>query len=194
MKYGYARVSTVEQNLSYQLERLEEFGCDKIVSDKKTGINAKRKGLQGILSRLQEGDQLVILRIDRIARNVRDLLHMIDTIENMGAGLIILDMGGNTVDTKTPMGKFMVTMLGAVAEFEYDVNRSKQLEGIEHAKKQGKYKGRPRKYTDNNSKLTHALDLYKNSAKTVKEICEITGVGRTTLYDNIKKQGIRRQS
>ncbi|OAB44650.1 recombinase family protein [Paenibacillus antarcticus] len=191
-KYGYARVSTTEQNLDYQIERLEAFGIDELVTDKKTGINAKREGLQSILTRLTEGDIIVILRIDRIARNVRDLLNIIETIEAKGAGLIIVDMGGNTVDTKTAMGKFMVTMLGAVAEFEYGVNRSKQLEGIDLAKREGKYTGSVKRYHDKHEGMNHAIEMYVKG-ETVAKICKVTKIGRSSLYRRIAELGISRE-
>jgi DNA invertase Pin-like site-specific DNA recombinase len=193
MIYGYARVSTVEQNLGYQIERLEAYGCDEVITDKKTGINANRPGLQKILSQLQSGDVVVTLRIDRIARNVSDVLRIIATIEERGASLIILDMGGNCVDTQTPMGKFMVTMLGAVAQFEYDVNRAKQREGIELAKRQGKYRGGVKKYGDNHEGMKHALELYKQG-ETVAKICKITGIGRSSLYRRLQELGITREA
>jgi len=191
VKYGYARVSTFEQNLGYQVKRLKEYGCDEVVTDKKTGINARREGLQNILAHIQPGDVVVTLRIDRIARNVRDLLDIIRTLEENQAGLVILDMSGNMVDTTTPMGRFLVTLLGAIAELEYGTLKVKQREGIELAKRQGKYHGRPPKYTANNPKLLHAVELYK-AGKTAREIDQITGVSRSTLYRKLAELDLAR--
>lgn len=191
MIYGYARVSTQGQNLSTQLKQLKDYGIDKLVKDKSTGVNTERKGLQELLATVVSGDTVVVTRIDRLARSTKDLLEMVNDLEERGVGLVILNVQGTVLDTTTPMGKLMVTMLGAIAQFEYDINREKQLAGVQLAKQRGAYKGKPAKYTDNNPKLTHAIEMYKEG-KTVKEICAITGIGRNTLYVKLRERGITR--
>ncbi|GAB1810929.1 recombinase family protein [Priestia megaterium] len=193
MKYGYARVSTGGQNLSTQLKQLTEANVEKVYKDKATGTNVKRDGLQELLATVKEGDTIVVTRIDRLARSTKDLLDMVNSLEAQGVGLIILNVKGTTLDTNTPIGKMMVTMLGAIAQFEYDVNREKQLAGVELAKQRGVYKGKPAKYTDKNPKLTHAIEMYQ-AGKTVKEICAITGIGRNTLYVKLRERGITREA
>lgn len=189
--YGYARVSTGGQNLATQKEQLKGYGIDKLITDKATGVNTERKGLTELLDTVTAGDTVVTTRIDRLARSTRDLLDMITQFESKGVGLVILNVQGTTLDTTTPMGKLMVTMLGAIAEFEYNVNREKQLAGVQLAKANGVYKGKPAKYTDNNPKLAHAIELYKQGT-TVKDICNITGIGRNTLYVKLRERGITR--
>lgn len=192
MKYGYGRVSTGGQNLATQKEQLNSYGIDKLVTDKSTGVNTERKGLQTLLATVQAGDTIICTRIDRLARNTRDLLQLIEELQSKGVGLVILNVQGTVLDTTTPMGKLMVTMLGAIAEFEYDINREKQLAGIEIAKANGAYKGRPVKYSTNNPKVIHAIELYLEG-KTVNEVCTITGISKRTLYRRLKEQGIERK-
>lgn len=193
MIYGYARVSTGSQNLSTQLKQLKEFGIEKLFKDKATGTNTKRDGLQDLLSTVKEGDTIVCTRIDRLARSTRDLLDMVNSLEEQGVALVILNVQGTTLDTRSPMGKLMITMLAGIAEFEYNVNREKQLAGIQIAKEKGVYKGRPTKYSANNPKVQHAIQLYL-AGETAEQACHITGISKRTLYRRLKEQGITRDN
>jgi DNA invertase Pin-like site-specific DNA recombinase len=190
MKYGYARVSSTGQNFEAQLSAFKEQGVDKIYKEKVTGRIKERPQLNKLLGILETGDTILITKIDRIARNMKDGLEIIYSLREKGVSIHVLNMG--LIDN-TPVGDLILNVLLAVAQFEVDINKERQREGIAEAKKRGVYKGRPMKYTDKNKALNHALELFKNrdtNRMTVSEIVEITKIGRGTLYRNAKKQGL----
>lgn len=139
-RIGYARTSTVEQNIEVQIAALEAAGCVTIRSDQKSGTSRDgRDGLNTILDFMREGDTLVVTRIDRLARSVKDLQDIVATIKAKGA---FLEATEQPVDTSTAAGKAFFDMLGVFAEFETNLRRERQSEGIEAAKARGVYKGR----------------------------------------------------
>ncbi|WP_057763323.1 recombinase family protein [Cytobacillus praedii] len=189
MKFGYGRVSSAGQNLTAQINQLQEAGCETIFKEKVSGRRKEdRKQFNLLLETVQEGDTIVVTKLDRFARSTKDALNTIEYLNSKGVYLIVLNMGGDKIDTGTAIGKLMITVLSGIAEFEADMIKERQLEGIEDAKKRGVYKGRPKKYTEKNPKLQHALDLFNHrnrkdaKTKTVKEIEAITGISRATLY------------
>ncbi len=142
MLIGYARVSSAGQSLDIQTEALTFAGCEKIYSEKRSGRTATdRPELGRALDQLRPGDQLVVTRLDRLARSVGDLHRIVEKIATSGAAFRCLQQGG--VDTTTSTGKLMLAVLGAVAEFENDIRRERQRDGIEKAKDRGVYRGRP---------------------------------------------------
>lgn len=139
MIYGYARVSTTDQHLSPQLEQLQAAGCQRIMQEKASAATATgRVELQKLLTYVVKGDQIVVTKLDRLARSTQHLLTMVEQLTARGVSLRILNFG---MDTGTPTGKMMLTILGAVAEFERNMMIERQRDGIERAKKEGKYKG-----------------------------------------------------
>ncbi|GAB1782008.1 recombinase family protein [Priestia aryabhattai] len=186
MKYGYARVSSVGQNLTAQIRQLEEVGCDLVFKEKVSGRKKEdREQFNILLEKVQKGDTIVVTKLDRFARSTKDALSTIEYLDNKEVSLIVLNMGGDKVDTGTAIGKLMITVLSGIAEFEADMIKERQLEGIEEAKKRGVYKGRPAKYTEKHRGLQHALELFHNrdsNKLTVKAIEEITKISRATLY------------
>ena len=140
---GYARVSSSSQNLELQLEQLAAAGCEKVFSEKVTGRSLNdRQALAECLDWLREGDTLVVTRLDRLARSGRDLHDIIAQLSAKQVGFRCVQQGA--VDTTTSMGKLILGILGAVAEFETDIRKERQREGIERAKAAGVYKGRKR--------------------------------------------------
>ncbi|WP_144609701.1 recombinase family protein [Bacillus cereus] len=192
MKYGYGRVSSASQNLSVQIKQLQEAGCETIFKEKVSGRKKEdRKQLNLLLETVQEGDTITVTKLDRFARSTKDALNIIEYLNSKGVSLIVLNMGGDKVDTSTAIGKLMITILSGIAEFEADMIKERQLEGIEEAKQRGAYKGRPKKYTKNNRSLQYALELFRNrttNKMTVKEIEEITKISRATLYRAVQEQ------
>lgn len=189
-QYGYARVSTADQNLEVQLEALRQAGAEEIFRDKATGKNTNRQGLKALLSNLQAGDTLIISKLDRLARSLKDGIQLVDELIEKGIKLHVLNLG-HFDDTAT--SKLLRNLLLSVAEWEREMILDRQKEGIAVAKANGKYKGKPKKYTDKNPALVHALELFANRAtngKTVKEICQITKVSRASLYNIAKEKGI----
>lgn len=195
MKYGYARVSSVGQNLDVQIKQLQEYGCGKIYKEKVSGRTKERKELQAMLKLATKGDTIVVPKLDRLARSTRDALTIIDDLNNREIALVILNMGGDVVNTSTAIGKLLITVLSGIAEFEADMTKERQAEGIAEAKLRGVFKGRPKKYTEKHSGLNHAVDLFVNrdtNKYTVKQICEITKIGRSTLYRELQERGLHK--
>lgn len=144
MLIGYARVSTVDQvaGLEAQLRDLAATGCTEKVFSERVSSVAQRDQLAAALEWCREGDTFVVTRLDRLARSTSDLLSIITTLERKGVALRILDFSGQAVDTHSPAGRLIVTMFGAVAQFERELARVRAREGIAKAKADGKYKGR----------------------------------------------------
>lgn len=192
--YGYARVSSTSQNLSVQLNQLKEHGVipKNIFKEKVSGRNKNNQiQFNKLVETVEAGDTIVISKLDRFARSTKDALNTIEQLGKKGVNLIILNMGDKEMDTSTANGKLMVTMLLAVAEFETDISKERQREGIEEAKARGVYQGRPSTYTDKHSGLQHALELFNNrdtNKMTVREIEEMMKISRATIYRAAKEQ------
>ena len=140
MKFGYARTSTLEQEAGFEAQRrdLNAAGAEKIFAEQVSSV-ARRDQLDRLLDELRRGDVVIVTKLDRLARSMRDLLEIVDCIEKAGASLRILAMN---LDTGTPTGKLMLNVLGSVAQFEREMMLERQREGIAKAKAQGKYRGR----------------------------------------------------
>lgn len=189
MIIGYARVSSVDQNLNRQLEQLNAYGCEKIYQEKTSGATTERVELQNMLSSLQAEDVVVVLDLTRISRTLSDLLQLVDIITKKGASLkSIKDTWLDTTD-ENPYSQFLLVVMGGVSQLERDLIKQRQAEGVALAKKSGKYKGRIRKYTPKHPGMQHALQLYQDRESnqlTVKNICAITAVSRSALYREIR--------
>jgi DNA invertase Pin-like site-specific DNA recombinase len=141
MRYGYARVSSSDQDLTVQREALSAAGCEVIRDEKVSGTSRKgRSELDTLLQFLRKGDTLVVTRVDRLARSVKDLQDIVHELKAKGVALRATEQ---PIDTSTPAGKAFLDMLGVFAEFETAIRRERQLEGIAKAKAKGVYKGRP---------------------------------------------------
>lgn len=177
--YGYARVSTKDQDLTVQREALVNAGCDMIREEKRSGASQEgRDELALLLEFIRAGDTLVVTKIDRLARSVSDLMKIHDQIVAKGAALRILNMG---LDTQTPTGKLMLGVLGSVAEFERDLILERQREGIEKAKAEGAYKGGKRQV--DRAEVWRLLD--ENVTKA--EIARRMGITEMTVYRVLKE-------
>ena len=140
MIYGYARVSTSEQDLTVQLEALKAAGCEVVRSEKVSGTSVSgRTELQNLLDFARDGDTIVVTRIDRLARSVRDLQNLVYDLNEKGVSLRATEQ---SVDTSTSAGKCFLDMLSVFAEFETNLRRERQMEGIKKAKAKGVYAGR----------------------------------------------------
>ncbi|MBH0169304.1 recombinase family protein [Fictibacillus sp. 18YEL24] len=182
MIYGYARVSSTDQKLDTQTEQLKSFGVEEIISEKISGISENKK-LDLLLKNLKPFDTLVATRMDRLGRNTVQLLQLVEELSEKEIYLVILNLG---IDTRTPTGKFFLTVMAGFSELERTMIKEKQRAGIELAKKKGKYRGRTKQYHMNHKGIQHAIELYIERNKTVKEICEITKVSKASLYRELK--------
>lgn len=136
---GYARVSTIEQNLDTQIEQLKQHGVERLYKEKASGADAKRPELAALLDYVREGDTVVVTKIDRIARSTKHLLEVVETLERKKVTFRVLNIN---LDSSTPTGRLMVVMLAAIATFERELMLERQRDGIERAKQAGRYKGR----------------------------------------------------
>ncbi|WP_035435597.1 recombinase family protein [Bacillus sp. UNC322MFChir4.1] len=187
--YGYARVSTKEQSLEVQTRELTDRGATKIFHEKISGKNiTDRPQLQKLMDTITEGDTLVVTKLDRISRSLKDGIQLIEELTSKGVTLVIANMG--TFDN-TPNSKLLLGILLSVAEFERAINHERTMEGVALAKERGAYKGRVKKYTSKNPKVAHALELYDNretNGYSANQIAEITGMSRATLYRSIRER------
>src|SRR6202453_3343312 len=140
---GYARTSTCDQQagLDAQIRDLKAAGCEEIFFEQTSAV-VQRVRLKEALRFVRRSDTLVCCKPDRLARSTTDLLRIVDGLDRRGVGLIMLSMGGQTMDTRSPTGKLMITMLAAIAEFERGLLLERQREGVAKARQEGKYKGR----------------------------------------------------
>ena len=177
MKVGYARVSSTGQNLQSQLEALEKAGCEKIFQEKKSGTNiSKREELQNALDFVRNGDTLIVTRLDRCSRNVKDLHEIIETLNNKQVGFKATEQ---EIDTTTSAGRLMIGLLSIVSAFETDLRAERQADGIASAKKRGVKFGVSAKLTD--SDVKEIIELQNNSDLTNQDIADKFEIARSTL-------------
>jgi DNA invertase Pin-like site-specific DNA recombinase len=176
MLVGYARTSTLEQKAGFEAQKreLKDTGCEKVFAEQVSSIAAREK-LTAALDFIREGDVLVVAKLDRLARSMRDLVDIVAKIEKKGASLRILSMG---MDTSTPTGRLMLNVLGSVAEFERSMMLERQREGIAKAKADGKYKGRA---PTARAKAAQVRELHTAGVGAV-DIAKQLGIGRSSVY------------
>ncbi len=174
---GYARVSTQDQNLALQRDALSKAGCARVFEDTASGARSDRSGLADALSHLRRGDTLVVWKLDRLGRSLKNLIEVTQGLENRGVGLRSLQ---EQIDTTTPGGKLVFHVFGALAEFERDLVQERTNAGLTAARARGRVGGRKPVLTG--KKAETALALYHSRAMPVSEICQILGVSRTSIY------------
>ncbi len=181
MIFGYARVSTKDQNLDRQLTVLEPV-CDKVIVEKESGKSTnERPELLNLLSQLRNGDYLITHSIDRLARNTRDLLEIIDSL--VARGVTVQFLANSMSFDNCPQSRLILTMMGAVAEFERGMIASRRTEGIALAKEAKKYKGK-QKNKELHNKIIGMLQTGKNTPDEIAKLCDC---GRATVF-RVKKE------
>lgn len=192
MKIGYARVSTKDQNLSLQIDALEDAGCKRMYQEHITGYTKYRPELQKMLEQLREWDVIIIWKLDRLARSLKDLVGLVNQIQEKGAGLSSLH---DHVDTTTPHGKFTFHLFGALAEFERDIIRECTNAGLAAARARGRRGGRPKGLS---KKAQHtaiiAEKLYLEGDLTIKEICKQLAISKMTPYNYLRHRDVENGS
>ena len=171
---GYARVSSFGQSLEVQLDKLSH--CEKVFQEKKSGRTDNRAELQNCLTYLRDGDTLVITKLDRLGRSIRDLLNIINQLEKNNVSFQVLDQ---QIDTSTPSGKLLLHMLGAIAEFENDLRASRQSEGIQKALSNGVQFGRKSKLTDDE---VLAMRGKREAGTKIKDMMAEYGLSKASIY------------
>ncbi|MEQ6049485.1 recombinase family protein [Lysinibacillus capsici] len=181
-KYGYGRVSTVNQDLEAQIQALQQEGCEEILTEKFTGTTTERPVFNNLLSQLNEGDTLVVTKLDRLARNTREGIEVIEKLFAKNVKVHVLNVG---LLENTTMGRFFLTTLLAVAEMERNLIIERTQEGKAIAKQRADFKeGRPKKYTK--KQLDHALKLLETNS--YKEVGALTNISVATLAREVRKR------
>lgn len=177
MLIGYARVSTIEQNLDLQIDALNCAGCEKLFTDTTSGARSERPGLDQTLEHLRRGDTLVVWKLDRLGRSIRHLIETVGQLQERKVGFRSLQ---ESIDTTTSGGKLVFHVFAALAEFERDLIRERTRAGLDAARARGKKGGRPSKLDQ--KKRAQALTLHKDKTNTINDICRTLRIGRSTLY------------
>lgn len=181
--FAYIRVSTEEQNYESQMEAMKDLEFSKVFTEKRSAKDTNRPEFQNMLDYVREGDTVYVKDFSRLARSTKDLLNIIDILENKKVKLISIK---EKLDTSTPAGKLMVTMLGAIYEFERANLLERQKDGIAVAKKEGKYKGRKKIQKPDN---WHEVYSDWSCRKiTAKKACELLKLKTNTFYNFVKEE------
>ena len=181
MLIGYARVSTEEQKLDLQRQALRDAGCERIFEDTAGGAT-ERPALREALAQLRAGDTLVVWRLDRLGRSLKDLIARAEALRTQGVGLRSLK---EAIDTDSSTGQLVFHIFGALAEFERALIRERTRAGLAAARARGRVGGRRKRLGE--EQRCHAVELYRSRQRTVKEICALVGISRSTLYAYVEE-------
>jgi len=186
MDFGYARVSTTDQNPDHQIDALLRAGVDRdnIHIDYFSGAKASRPEFDILMKRLREGDTLKATRLDRISRSLLHLVTLGEELQQRKVGLHIIEQ---SIDSSTPEGRAMFGMLGVMAQFQRELIHANTMDGLAAARARGRVGGRRPKLSEQQANL--AQELYDKREKTVQEIADLFGVPRTTVYGHLNRSG-----
>ncbi len=177
MLVGYARVSTIDQNLDMQIDELKKAGCEKIFSDVASGAKVERIELQKAFEQIRKGDILVVWKLDRLGRSLKHLIQAVSELNERGIGFKSLK---ESIDTTTNGGRLIFHIFGALAEFERGIIQERTKAGLKAARARGRLGGRPRKM--NKEKIEMAQALYDARTMTISNICKQLGISKGTFY------------
>ena len=184
MHIGYARISTGEQNLDLQTDALEEAGCERFFTDEVSGAEWERPGLGRAMDQLRDGDVLVVWKLDRLGRSMKDLIAQVERVEELGAQFKSLQEG---IDTTTASGRLTFHIFGALAEFERDMIRKRTMAGLRAAEARGRTGGRPRAISEDD--LPTIQKLMRDPDVPAARIAEMFGCSTATLYRYVSPEG-----
>jgi DNA invertase Pin-like site-specific DNA recombinase len=180
MKIGYARVSTFDQNLNLQLDALRNSGCEQIFEEKISAVAKERTQLTILFSKLRKGDSVVVWKLDRLGRSLKDLIDLITKMKNLGVTFVSIQDG---IDTSTATGRFTFNIFASLAEFEREIISERTKSGLAAARARGRKGGRPPGFSkETMSKIKAVKVLYDKQDKTMKEIGEVLSISRATAY------------
>ena len=185
MKIGYARVSTLEQNLESQIDGLQAHGCEKIYQEKGSGGGRERPVLNEMLDYLRSDDMVVVVKLDRLSRSLKDLLELTTRINALGAQFQSLE---ESIDTNSPHGKLIFHVFGVMAEFERDRIRQRTLEGLAAARARGRSGGRP--FALNKDQRNEVVRM-RNEGRSLSELSRLFEVSRSTIARTCELNGAR---
>jgi DNA invertase Pin-like site-specific DNA recombinase len=180
MKIGYARVSTFDQNLNLQLDALRNSGCEQIFEEKISAVAKERPQLTILFTKLRKGDSVVVWKLDRLGRSLKDLIDLITKMKNLGVTFVSIQDG---IDTSTATGRFTFNIFASLAEFEREIISERTKAGLAAARARGRKGGRPPGFSkETMSKIKAVKVLYDKQDKTMKEIGEVLSISRATAY------------
>ncbi|MCK9328240.1 MAG: recombinase family protein [Candidatus Cloacimonetes bacterium] len=183
MIFGYARVSTHDQNLDRQLEDLNKIGVDEVFQEKVTGTKADRPQLNRLFEKLRKDDVVIVSDLTRLSRSTKDLFNLVELIQSKGAN--IKSIKESWLDTTTPTGKLMFTFIAGISQFERDLISQRTKEGLEIARARGKVGGRKQKLDNVKKETIHKL--YQEKNMSVMDICKMFSISKPTLYKVINE-------
>lgn len=188
VKLGYARVSTRDQNVDFQVDALKRAGCAKIYTDIASGARTERPALVELLSHLRAGDVLVIWKLDRLGRSLQHLVKLVNDLREREVGLLSLN---DPVDTSTPQGRLSFNLFAALAEFEREMIRERTRAGLSAARARGRNGGRPKGLSPQAEATACAAEtLYRERALPVQAIADKLGISKSTLYSYLRHRGV----
>src|SRR6266487_4423046 len=180
MNIGYARVSTFDQHLDLQKDALTRAGCEKIFTDTMSGAKAERPGLVQALTFMRAGDVLVVWKLDRLGRSLKNLIDVVTELDTLGIGFRSVT---ESIDTMTSGGKLIIHIFGALAEFERNLIRERTQAGLNAARARGRRGGHPRVAVfQDEKKVAQAFSLYNDKNNRIVDICSTFKISRATLY------------
>jgi len=181
MFIGYARVSTLDQNLDLQTDALTKGGCEKIFSDIASGAKSDREGLAEAIAFMRKGDTLVVWKLDRLGRSLKHLIETVTLLQSRGMGFRSVQ---ENIDTTTSGGKLFFHVFGALAEFERDIIRERTKAGLVSSRQRGHLGGRPTVVSE--KIIRQAKAMLADSKNTTADVCSTLGISRATLYRHVK--------
>ncbi|MFC7746904.1 recombinase family protein [Lentibacillus kimchii] len=179
--YGYARVSTQQQDLSRQVDLLKKYNCNEILTEKMTGTKADRPELTRLKDKVRPGDMVIVESFSRLGRSTKDLIDLVNYFEEHEVKLV---SNKENFDTSTPQGRLMMTVFQAFSQFERDLTVERTKEGLQAARSRGRKGGRP---TVNQKAISKAIKLYHTEEYSVNEIEDMTEISKATLYRYLNK-------
>jgi DNA invertase Pin-like site-specific DNA recombinase len=186
MKIGYARVSTKDQNLNFQIDALKNYGCEMIFSEKQSAIK-ERPELLKMIEHLRKDDIVVVWKLDRLGRSLKDLVNLVEKFKEIGTEFVSIQ---DNVDTSNPQGRLFFNIMASLAEFEREIIRERTIAGLEAARKRGRVGGRPKGLTKESVlKAKAAKVFYEQDKLPVIEIQKKLNVSRATLYRYLHEVG-----
>ena len=189
MLIGYCRVSTADQNLSLQKDELKKFGCSKIYEDVASGAKSARVGLEAAIDFARAGDTLVIWKLDRLGRSLRDLIEIVNRLEQSGISFVCITQN---IDTRTPGGKLFFHIFGALAEYERELIRERTKAGLTAARARGRKGGR--KPAMNEEQIEQARAMMDNPKLKIKSIIKTLGISKATLYKYVPMRSLAKEN
>ncbi len=188
MKIGYARVSTKDQSLNLQKDALKKAGCEKIYSEQISGTKTDRTKLNEMIEHIRQGDVIIVWKLDRLGRSLRDLVNLVSKFQDLGVGFKSLH---DNIDTTTPTGKLTFHLFAALAEFERDIISERTKAGLASARARGRRGGRPKGLSKKAlDKARLAESLYNEKNNSIQEICEYLSVSKPTLYRYLRSRDV----